>query len=95
MNAGSIIKLLRTTNRISQDALAHKLGISRQYLSQIENQRREPSLAFLRRVSCELEIPLPFLLVEHDESDSDIMVELRQLLARLIATKVTLWTQPL
>jgi transcriptional regulator with XRE-family HTH domain len=93
MKAGSIIKLLRTVNGISQDELAGQLGVTRGYLSQVENGR-EPSLAFLRDVSREFEIPVALLLVEEGEQDSEILKELRRLLAELLTARVTLWTQP-
>lgn len=76
-----------------QKELAGKLGVTRAYLSQVENGR-EPSLAFLRAVAREFEMPVSLLLVEEGESDSEIMKNLRQLLAQLLSTKVTLWTQP-
>ena len=76
-----------------QEELARKLGVTRAYLSQVENGR-EPSLAFLRAVAREFEMPVSLLLVEEGESDSEITKNLRQLLAQLLSTKVTLWTQP-
>ena len=76
-----------------QEELAGKLGVTRAYLSQVENGR-EPSLAFLRAVAREFEMPVSLLLVEEGESDSEITKNLRQLLAQLLSTKVTLWTQP-
>ena len=91
MNAGLIIKLLRTANGRSQDELAKRLCVTRSYLSEIENGR-EPSLAFLRAAASEFEMPVSLLLVGEDESE--IMKELRRLLGEMLSTRVTLWTQP-
>ena len=93
MKTGSIIKLLRMANGMSQDELAGRLDVTRSYLSQVENGR-EPSLAFLRAVSREFEMPVALLLIEEDEKDSETIRELRRLLTQLLSTKVTLWTQP-
>ena len=78
---------------MSQDELAGRLDVTRSYLSQVENGRG-PSLAFLRDVSREFEMPVALLLIEEDEKDSETLRELRRLLTQLLATKVTLWTQP-
>lgn len=92
MKAGFVIKLLRITSDTPQSVAADKLGVTRSYLSQVENGHREPSLAFLRQASRQFEIPVSLLLVEEGD-DSKVMKELREMLTELLSTKMTLWSR--
>lgn len=58
---------------MKQKALAEKLGISPNYLSSVENDKKEPSLSFIRLVSKELDVPVSFLFL--DNIDEGIMSE--------------------
>lgn len=57
MNIGSSIKKFRSMRRLTQRKLAEKVGITVSYLSQIENDKREPSNSLLRELCGALEIP--------------------------------------
>ena len=94
MHAGRIIKLLRTAENIRQDVLADDLGVSRAYLSQVENGR-EPGLAFLKTVSKRLAVPLPLLVVDEECVDPELSEELKLLVQKLLASKITLWSSNL
>jgi len=50
---------------LKQKALAEKLGISPNYLSSVENDKREPSLSFIKLVSKELDVPVSFLFLDN------------------------------
>ncbi|MBN2272392.1 MAG: helix-turn-helix transcriptional regulator [Sedimentisphaerales bacterium] len=104
MHAGQIIRLIRTLDGVAQGELAQRLGISRAYLSQVENGRREPSFAFLKTLSKEMRVPLPLLVLGDGGGDGDkgIIGELEKVLAELIAARAVqlqpeyqfqLWTQ--
>lgn len=58
---GKTIKLLRTSAGIRQKDLAKKLNISSNYLSLIENDKREPSISVIERISKELDVPVSYL----------------------------------
>ncbi|HEY3489568.1 MAG TPA: helix-turn-helix transcriptional regulator [Candidatus Deferrimicrobiaceae bacterium] len=90
MKTGKIIKLLRKTEDITQLELADKTGVSRVYLSQIENSKREPSLTFLKSVSKYFNVPLPLLLIGEGSDDSDVYAELRKLFVDLVGIKLNL-----
>jgi transcriptional regulator with XRE-family HTH domain len=45
------IRIMRVTNGISQDELAHKAKVDRSYISQIETGKKTPSLAVLERIA--------------------------------------------
>lgn len=61
MGIGEIIKKIRKERNIKQKDFALECGISQTYLSQIENDERNPTLAILEKVSKVLEIPYPVL----------------------------------
>lgn len=73
MDIGKIIKDVRKRQRISQKDLAVLCEISQAYLSQIENNQKEPNLSILKTIAKKLEIPLPILffmsLEENDISE--------------------------
>ena len=90
MTTGLIIKLLRHRKGITQDVLASKLGISRTYLSQVENDRKSPSLAFFRKVSNSLDVPLSLLLAWEGSSEAEqqIQATMREIFADLLSAKL-------
>ncbi|WP_066739993.1 helix-turn-helix domain-containing protein [Cupriavidus sp. D384] len=58
------IKAWRDHRRLTQDALATAAGVSKPYLSQIENRKRDGSVDVLRALATALAVPLD-LLVEN------------------------------
>ncbi len=64
MKIGQTIRILRTAKQVSQGALASSLEVTAGYLSLIEQDKREPSLSFLKRVGEYFELPVGFLLLE-------------------------------
>lgn len=62
MNLGSTIKSLRIKKNLKQKEFSSECGIAQAYLSQIENNQREPNLSVLRTIASHLGIPLPFLV---------------------------------
>lgn len=61
MNLGNSIKSFRKRLTMSQADLAKACGISQTYLSQIENNKREPNLSTLKLIGDKLDVPLPIL----------------------------------
>ncbi|AMR76434.1 helix-turn-helix domain-containing protein [Cupriavidus nantongensis] len=51
------VKAWRNYRRLTQDALAQAAGLSKPYLSQIENRARAGSAAALRRLAQALDVP--------------------------------------
>ncbi|MFD2516382.1 helix-turn-helix domain-containing protein [Salinimicrobium flavum] len=62
MNLGNTIKSLRVKKNLKQKEFASECGIAQAYLSQIENNQREPNLSVLKTIATHLGIPLPFLV---------------------------------
>lgn len=57
-----IIKLVRNGRNISQQDLANALGVTKSYISYIENDKKTPGIKFLQSFSVFFDIPLPLLL---------------------------------
>jgi len=64
---GNAIKLIRTARNITQRQIAKQLDVSANYLSLIESDRRDPSLAFLNRLAGALKVPVAMLFVFQGE----------------------------
>lgn len=74
MNLGEVIKKLRKQTGVKQKDFASECGITPAYLSQIENNLKEPNLSTLRLIADRLNVPMPILLFLSLESN-DIMPE--------------------
>ena len=61
MDLGTTIKKLRKQKDMTQDDFATKCDITQTYLSQIENNQKEPNLSILKTISDKLEVPLPII----------------------------------
>ncbi len=70
VNIGKGIKFVRTAAGERQGAMAQALGISQNYLSLLENNRAEPSVALIRKVSKVYGVPASFLLWEESHEQS-------------------------
>lgn len=64
MNIGKSIKFVRVAASMKQGQMAKLLGVTQNYLSLIENDKAEPSLTLLKRISEQFNVPISFLLVE-------------------------------
>lgn len=61
MDLGTTIKKLRKQKDMTQEIFAGMCGITQTYLSQIENNQKEPNLSILKTISEKLEVPLPII----------------------------------
>jgi transcriptional regulator with XRE-family HTH domain len=61
---GQLIKIGRINKKLSQEDVASKLGVSKNYISLVENNKKNPSINFLREVAKLLDIPLILLIWE-------------------------------
>lgn len=74
MDLGNAIKHLRQQKGIKQNLLAEKSGITQTYLSQIENNLKEPNISTLKVISKNLNVPLPvlfFLAIDSDDIEPE------------------------
>jgi transcriptional regulator with XRE-family HTH domain len=63
---GRRIRELRLKRRLSQEELAERVGIHRNYMSQIENGRRNISLLNVIKLARGLQVSLPKLMEDVD-----------------------------
>ncbi|MEG0529487.1 MAG: helix-turn-helix transcriptional regulator [Bacilli bacterium] len=59
---GNRIKFLREGRLFSQEDFANEININRNYLSDIENGRRNPTIKILSKIASGLEVTLSELL---------------------------------
>lgn len=63
---GTTLELVRKYHRLDQKALAERLGVSPSYLSEIENNRKKPTLAILQKYQDEFALPASSLIYIHE-----------------------------
>ena len=64
MNIGKGIKFVRVASGIRQGEMAQRLDISQNYLSLLENNKAEPSISLLKKISETFGVPPSFLFWE-------------------------------
>lgn len=65
------LRLLRTERRWSQSDVAERIGVSRQTINAIENDRYDPSLPLAFRISTLFERPIEQLFQYENEDQRD------------------------
>ena len=80
---GKTIKFLRMAKGLTQAYVAKELDVSTNYISLIENDKREPSLSLLKELSKVLDVPVGLFFLDSDMSRKDISAQERSLLIRL------------
>jgi transcriptional regulator with XRE-family HTH domain len=86
MNLGQATKMMRTASGLRQKEIASRLGVTANYVSLVENGRREPSISFLRDLAVVLKVPVGlFFLWEETKTRSSKkgVDQLRDILAQL------------
>ena len=63
MQIGDIVKHLRTARMLTQEELAHELGISASYLSLLENGKRPATKRILRCLAGHLDVPAGYFVI--------------------------------
>jgi transcriptional regulator with XRE-family HTH domain len=61
MDLGNTIKKLRLQKGLKQNTFAAQCDITPAYLSQIENNLKEPNMSTLKEIATHLGVPLPIL----------------------------------
>lgn len=85
MNTGQTLRMLRVAADLKQGILAHDLDVTPNYLSLIENGKKEPSLTFLKKFSKRMGVSLGYLLwLALEEGSLPEEKELRQKMDNLL-----------
>lgn len=61
---GSSIKKYRVKANLTQQKLSLKVGVQPTFLSAVENDKKEPSITLIRKISVALRVPLELVLLE-------------------------------
>jgi len=78
MDLGKAIHTVRKKKNLSQSKFSKLLDINQSYLSLIENNKKNPSIKLLEKVSSKTDLPLPILLF-FSLSEEDVKDEKKQL----------------
>ena len=83
MQVGKTVRFLRLSAGLKQSQLATRLGVSPNYISLVENNKRDPSLSFLKDLSTEFGVPLGLLFLDIESDQSRTSHEERALVIRI------------
>ncbi|WP_044640061.1 helix-turn-helix domain-containing protein [Risungbinella massiliensis] len=67
MNVGHVIRDIRKQKRITIAELCQATGLSKGFMSQIENNKTSPSLSTLHTIAVYLNVPLSYFLLDECE----------------------------
>jgi len=82
MSVGKTIKMLRQLKGVDQSTIASDAGISTSYLSQIENDLKNPTLDIVQKIADTLEVDMVVLFVLSKKLD-DVPEPKRELFKKL------------
>ncbi|MBD0379770.1 helix-turn-helix domain-containing protein [Paenibacillus sedimenti] len=80
---GDRIALLREKHALTQEELAHKLGISRASLSHYETSRREPDYDTIAKIASFFHVTIDYLLGRTNKSDIVLDQDVREFVDQL------------
>jgi transcriptional regulator with XRE-family HTH domain len=85
MNLGQATRLIRTASGLRQNEIAKRLHVTANYISLVENGKREPSVSFLRELARVFNVPVSFFFLweETGKSDKRNVDHLRDIVAQL------------
>lgn len=67
MDIGSKIRTIRNRKKITIAQMSEDTGLSKGFISNVENNNTSPSISTLQTIATFLKVPLPYLLLEKDE----------------------------
>lgn len=82
-NIKTILKSLRKFNRMTQEQVSEKLGISRAYLCEIETGKKKPTLELIYKYSEAFQIK-PHLILQFAESNNPLKNKLTKSVCRFL-----------
>lgn len=67
MNIGNTIRSIRQRKKITIAELCEGTGLSKGFISNVENNKTSPSISTLENIAGYLNVPLPYLLLEEQQ----------------------------
>ncbi|WP_053366323.1 helix-turn-helix domain-containing protein [Bacillus sp. FJAT-27245] len=80
MDIGSKIRAIRKRKNITIAQICEGTGLSKGFISNVENNNTSPSINTLQTIANYLKVPLPYLLLEKDEQMTVIRKNERQVM---------------
>jgi transcriptional regulator with XRE-family HTH domain len=77
LTLGTNIKKARKSLNLTQSDLANLLGVTANYVAQIESSRKRPSMSLIKKISDSLKVRI-FDLLENDEETLELRKKLRE-----------------
>jgi transcriptional regulator with XRE-family HTH domain len=78
MDIGATIRAIRKRKKLTIPQLCEGTGLSKGFISNVENNKTSPSIATLESIATFLKIPLPYLLLHKEQRMHVIRKEERQ-----------------
>jgi transcriptional regulator with XRE-family HTH domain len=72
MKLGDAIRLIRTARRRTQSSLAGEIGVSNNFVSLIEANRKVPSIEVLQQIAAALRVPSGMFLLWTESVNSNL-----------------------
>ncbi|WP_028593183.1 helix-turn-helix domain-containing protein [Paenibacillus assamensis] len=67
MDIGASIRAIRKQRKITISQLCEGTGLSKGFISNVENNKTSPSIATLESIATFLNVPLPYLLLKNEQ----------------------------
>ncbi len=67
MNIGATIRAIRKRKKLTIPQLCEGTGLSKGFISNVENNKTSPSIATLESIAAFLKVPLPYLLLHEEQ----------------------------
>lgn len=84
---GRALKLLRTYHDLTQAELASQLGISNSHISEVESDKKKPTIEMLEKYSRNFDLPLSSILFFSEKlNDNEVVDKVRFGLAKKIVS---------
>lgn len=84
MDVGGRIRNVRGLRGLSTTKLAELAGLSQQYISDIENKRRDPTLKTLEKIARALRVPTSYFTDEQGATPFDLLPDMEPELRNLL-----------
>ena len=81
---GRALKLIRTYHDLTQSELAGQLGVSNSHISEVESEKKNPTIELLQKYSSNFDIPLSSILFFSENLENKAVDNLRISLARKV-----------
>lgn len=74
LNIGDTLRSIREKKNLTLLEIANNTGISKSYLSKIENRIQSPSIEYLEKICLGLNIPLSIFMILADDTKSEFSI---------------------